>query len=137
MNKGKAHTREEKEASTQSRLAFIPEWVVPLGAGFLLASTIISLIGAIVGWYLVATGNTYGHPTYALVILSIEFTGITIAQGAATYWARHKMKWMSVILMSLLGLLLFVTIPLNLSSLVCLGLGKRHFSSHTPAKFLK
>lgn len=112
----------------------VPVSVVSLGAGFLLASTLVSAVGAIYGWYSIATGQFYGFPPYALVLLSLEFTFVTIVHAAATRWARQRTRWLWVMLAAILGLFLIVTIPLNLPAIVCLGLGKRHFSSHTPAE---
>lgn len=125
------------DAAGESRvgrvLERVPRWVVPLGAGFLLASTIVALVGTAYGWYSVLTGRTYGFPAYGLVLLSLEFTFVTVIQAVATRWARQGVRWTWVMVIAFLGLFLFVTIPFNVAAIILLGLGNRHFTARTPA----
>lgn len=113
-------------------LAHVPEEVVPLGAGCLAAATGITLVGALFGWYAILTGRTFGYSPFYVWTAAFEFTAVSAVHAVGTYYARRRIKWMWTMLAAILGMFTFVVIPLNLCALLCLGLGKYHFSGHTP-----
>lgn len=118
-------------------LARVPEWVVPLGAGSLAASTLMTTAIAIFIAYSIMTGKHYGFELYELYLAEFQFILATLFQAVGVYFARQRIRWIWVMLASVLGSLAFVTIPFTVVAVVCLGIGKYHFSSYTPATFVK
>jgi hypothetical protein len=118
-------------------LARVPEWVVPLGAGSLAASTLITTAIAIFIAYSIATGQRYGFESYELYLAEVQFILVTLFQAVGVYFARQRIRWIWVMLAAILGSLAFVTIPFTAVAVVCLGIGKYHFASHTPTTFIK
>ena len=114
-------------------LARVPEWVVPLGAGCLLTATLITLatLGFVV--FSLLTGRTYGYARWQLVLALVQFGFVTLLLGLGTRYARQRRRWLVAMLAALAGTLTFIAAPLTVPALVCLGLGKYHFSLDTPA----
>lgn len=134
-------TSGEAEPETVAReglLARVPEWVVPLGAGFLLTSTLVTAALAVLSAYLLLTGNYAGplepFAPYGsrMILVVLQSTFATVFQGAGTYFARQRTHWGTVMLAGIFGSLVFVTLPFTVPSLVLVGLGKYHFSLATP-----
>lgn len=115
-----------------SVLARVPESVVPLGAGSLATATLLTLAGTGFIAYSVFVGEFYGYRPYQIYLAGFQFTVATIAQLSGVYFARQRVRWTLVMIAGALGTLTFVALPFSLLALVCLGLGKHHFSSHTP-----
>lgn len=118
-------------------LARVPEWVVPLGAGSLMASALITTGISVFIAYSIATGQRYGFEPYELYLAQFQFILATIFQAVGVYFARQRVRWIWVMLAAVLGSLAFVTIPFTALAILCLGVGKYHFSSHTPATYVK
>lgn len=115
-------------------LARVPEWVVPLGAGFLLAATLVTLAAAGFVAYSLATGRTYDYARWQLVLALVQFGFVTALLGLGTRYARQRRRWLVAVLAALAGSLTGIAAPLTLPALACLGLGKYHFSLDTPAE---
>lgn len=118
-------------------LARVPEWVVTLGAGSLLTATLITLTGTIFLWYSVSQGRFYGYEPYKIVLAAVQFTGVTVFQAVGVHWARNQIRWMWVMLAATAGSLTFVALPFTALALLCVGLGKYHFTLETPTKVIR
>lgn len=118
-------------------LARVPEWVVALGAGSLLTATLITLAGSLFLWYSVSQRRFYGYEPYKIVLASVQFTGVTLFQAVGVHWARNRIRWMWVMLAAIGGSLTFVALPFTAVALVCVGLGKYHFTLETPVSVIR
>lgn len=118
-------------------LARVPEWVVSLGAGSLLTATLITLAGTVFLWSAVADGRWYGYQPYKIVLAGLQFTMVTVFQAVGVYFARKRIKWMWVMLAAVAGSLTFVALPFTAVALVCVGLGKYHFTLDTPVSLIR
>ncbi|WP_435181068.1 hypothetical protein [Halorussus sp. AFM4] len=127
------HVPEEEE----KLLARVPEWVVALGAGSLLAATVLTGIGSLFLWYSVSQGRFYGFAPYQVVMLAVQFTAVTAFQALAVRWARARIRWMWVMLAAIGGSLTFVALPFTSVALLCVGLGKYHFTFDTPMSIVR
>lgn len=125
---------DETTASAQdgSLLARVPEAVVPLGAGSLATAMLLTLAGAGFIAYSIMVGEFHGYQPYQIYLAGFQFTVATVAQLLGVHFARQRVRWTMVMIAGALGTLTFVALPFSLLALVCLGLGKAHFSSHTP-----
>lgn len=112
----------------------VPAWVADLGAGFLLASTLISLILTAFAAYSLATGwyVSLDLPPSRVVTMVVVFGLSTLFQAVAVRWARQRVKWMWVMLATAMGMLSIVGSPFALPAAVCLFISKRHFAVATP-----
>jgi hypothetical protein len=115
-------------------LARVPEWVVALGAGSLATATLVTLAAALFMGYSVTTGQLYGYQPYQIGFATLQFAGVTVFQAAGTYYARGRTRWMWVMLAAIAGSLTLVVLPFTVVALLCIGLGKHHFSSYTSAE---
>lgn len=113
-------------------LSWVPEWVVTLGAGSLFTATLLTLAGAVFLWYSVSRGTFYGYEPYKVVLLAVQFTLVTAFQAVGIRWARKRIRWMWVMLAAIAGSLTFVPLPFTALALLCVGLGKHHFTFATP-----
>jgi hypothetical protein len=127
------HVPEEDERL----LARVPEWVVALGAGSLFTATLLTLAGTVFLWYSVANGRWYGYEPYKVVLLAVQFTAVTGFQALGVRWARKRVRWMWVMLAGVGGSLTFVALPFTAVALVCVWLGKYHFTFDTPAAVIR
>jgi len=118
-------------------LARVPEWVVALGAGSLLAATVLTLIGSLFLWYNVVQRQFFGYEPYQVVLLAVQFTSVTAFQAVGVRWARARVRWMWVMLAAVGGSLTFVALPFTALALLCVGLGKYHFTMDTPATVIR
>ena len=114
-------------------LARVPEWVVPLGAGFLLAATLVTLGAAGFVAFSLWTGRTYDYARWQLVLALLQFGFVTLLLAVGTRYARQRRRWLIAVLAALAGSLTGIAAPLTLPALACLGLGKYHFALETPA----
>lgn len=127
----------------QGILDKVPEWVVPLGGGFLLAATLITVVMTIVMTYLILTANFTGPFSplrrYASRLWAVELKLLlaTGFQSVGTYFAWQRTHWGVVLITCLLGSFVVLTIPFLLPAFILLGLGKRHFSLNTPANLVQ
>jgi hypothetical protein len=118
-------------------LSWIPEWVVVLGAGSLFTATLITLVGTGFLWYSVFDGRFYGYEPYKVVLLAVQFTAVTAFQAVGVRWARNRIRWMWVMLAAVAGSLTFVPLPFTALTLLCVGLGRHHFTFHTPRSVIR
>lgn len=125
------------EAVREPLLARVPEWVVALGAGALLASTLITLGAAAFTGYSITAGRYYGYQPWQIGLATLQFGAATIFQAAGVYFARRRVRWMIVMLAAILGSLTFIALPFSFVALVCVGIGKYHFAQTTPAALLR
>ena len=121
----------------------IPEWIVSLGAGFLLTSTLLTATGAASVGYLVMTGRYAGvfdplRP-YAsqLVLVEVQLLLATVFQLGGLYFAKVRIRWGTVMAACFFGSLVIITLPFTIPALVLLGLGKQHFTLNTPAHLVQ
>lgn len=121
----------------QPILARVPEWVVPLGAGALFASTLITFGATIFAAYSLMIGQYYGFEPHQIGLASLQFTLATVLQAAGVYFARKRVRWMIVMLAAILGSLTFLALPFSLVALVCIGVGRYHFAQATPIEWLQ
>lgn len=114
-------------------LARIPEAAVSLGAGFLFASSLISLLLTAIVGYSVIVGEYPGalqqlrSSGVPPILVGVQTFFVTAFQAIGTYFALKRTHWGTVLLACLLGSLLLITIPFILPAFVLLSLGKRHF----------
>lgn len=127
------HVPEEDERL----LARVPRWVLTLGAGSLFTATLITLVGSLFLWYSISQRRFYGYEPYKVTLLAVQFTGVTLFQAVAVRWARNRIRWMWVMLAAIAGSLTFVPIPFTAVSLLCVGLGKYHFTFDTPKSLIR
>ena len=127
------HVPEDEE----KLLARVPEWVVALGAGSLLAATVLTFLGSLFLSYSVTQRQFYGYEPYKVVLLAVQFTGVTAFQALGVRWARARIRWMWVMLAAVGGSLTFVALPFTALALLCVGLGKYHFTFDTPASVIR
>lgn len=116
----------------------VPGWVVDLGAGCLLASTLATLIASAVGGYYLATG-TYARAGIApsRLVTWLVVTGLaTVFQALAVRWARKRIRWMWVMLAASMGMLSVAGTVFALPAAGLLFLSKRHFAMSTPADLI-
>jgi hypothetical protein len=126
---------EDDERGLATRiLDLVPVQVVALGAGFLLASTLVTFIVAAWGLYTLVTGayTSLGFPPTQVLLLVVTFGFATVFQAAAVRWARRRVKWTWVMLACAMGTVSVVASPLALPGSILLFLGKRHFTMSTP-----
>lgn len=114
-------------------LASVPEWVVPLGAGGLLAAALITAGMAAFVAYLLVTGQTLDFPRYQLMLGLFQFSVLTLFQAVGIYLARKRMRWTVTMVAAIMGATALLTIPFSVLAVVCLGLGRHHFRLATPA----
>lgn len=133
---GKGGSTSEQTVVDQPPLARVPEWVVALGAGALLASALVTFGLAVFAGYSLAAGRFYGYQPWQIGLATMQFGAATVFQAAGVYFARKRVRWMLVMLAAILGSLTFVALPFTLVALVCIGLGKYHFAQVTPAEWL-
>ena len=114
-------------------LARVPEWVIPLGAGFLFAATLVTLAALGFVAFSLLTGRTYGFARWQLVLALVQFGLVTLLLGLGTRYARQRRRWLIAMLSALAGTLTGIAAPLTVPALICLGFGKYHFSLETPA----
>ena len=136
-NHGDEEPEERGEVVKQPLLARVPEWVVALGSGALLASTIITLGATAFVAYGLSTGRYFGYQPWQIGLATLQFAAATIFQAAGVYFARKQIRWMIVMLAAILGSLTFIALPFSLVALVCLGIGKYHFAQDTPKEYLR
>jgi Na+/proline symporter len=111
----------------------VPEWVVSLGAGFLLTATLITTILTGIVTYSLITGDYTGpfRPlrkySSRLILVELQLLFVTLFQAVGTYFARRRSHWGTVLLSCIFGSLVFITIPFTLPAFVLLALGKRQF----------
>lgn len=112
----------------------VPAWVADLGAGCLLASTIITFILAAFSAYALATGwyGSLGLSASRTLLMVVVFGIATVFQGAAVRWARRRVRWMWVMLAAAMGMLSIVGAPFALPGAAFLFVSKRHFAMSTP-----
>jgi hypothetical protein len=112
----------------------VPVQVTALGAGFLLASTLVTFVVAAWGVYTLASGTytALDAPPAQVLLLVVTFGFATVFQGLAVRWARQRVKWTWVMLACAMGTVSVVASPLALPASVLLFLGKRHFTMSTP-----
>lgn len=141
---GRERTAVESETvEREGLLARVPEWVVPLGAGFLLTSTLITAVLAVLSAYLLLTGDYTGvFEPFAefrgrMLLVVLQTTFATLFQGAGTYFARKQTHWGTVMLAAIFGSLVFVTLPFTIPALVLVGVGRYHFSLATPVERIR
>lgn len=128
-----AEPEPEEEEEPEGYLSVIPEWFVPLGAGCLFTSTLITAgMGVLVG-YLLATGQALEFARYKLVLGLLQFGALTVLQGVGVYLARKRMRWMVTMIAAILGSTALVTLPFSIPAVVLLGLTRHHFRIATPA----
>ncbi|MFB6113314.1 MAG: hypothetical protein ABEJ58_04330 [Halodesulfurarchaeum sp.] len=138
-----AESTAESAGRIERLLEWIPRWVVTLGSGFLFTATLVSLAATAFGLYLLFTRNFTGafaaYRQFApnLWIVEVHFVLATLFLGAGTYFARNRTRWGLVLLFSLLGSFLVITIPFTFPAFVLLALGKRHFTLNTPASMIE
>lgn len=132
-----AEPRTDQPVERQPLLARVPEWVVALGAGSLLASTLVTLGATAFVGYGFATGQFFGYQPYQIGLATMQFTGATIFQAFGVYFARKRVRWLLVMLAAILGSLTFIALPFTVVALVCIGLGKYHFAQSTPSEWLR
>ncbi|MFC4451267.1 hypothetical protein [Halorussus aquaticus] len=118
-------------------LARVPEWVVTLGSGSLFTATLITFVGTVFLWYSVTQRRFYGFEPYKVVLLAVQFTGVTLFQALGVRWGRRRIRWMWVMLSAIAGALTFVALPFSAIALVCVGLGKYHFTFDTPSSVIR
>lgn len=128
---------ETQEVVDEPILAGIPEWVIPLGAGCLLASTLLVLGATAFTAYSLANGRYYGYAGWELGLATFQFSLATVLQAVGVYFARKRVRWMIVMLAAIIGTLTIIAIPFTLVAIVCLGLGKYHFTQATPVEWLE
>lgn len=128
---------ERHETAREPLLAGVPEWVVALGAGSLLASTLITLGAAAFAGYSITAGQFYGYQPWQLGLATFQFSAATVFQAAGVYFARKRIRWLLVMLAAILGSLTFIALPFTVVALVCIGLGKYHFAQVTPIERLR
>lgn len=129
---------EPETVEREGVLAKVPEWVVPLGAGFLFTATLVAGTVFVLLLYPLVTGDYGGvfevarpyAPRLGFVVL--QFALATLFLGAGTYFARRRTHWGTVLLTGIFGSLAFVTLPFTVPALVLLGLGRYHFALTTP-----
>lgn len=129
---------EQEVVANEGVLARVPEWVVPLGAGFLFTATLITATLFVLSTYLLVTGDYTGlfapfeefRARMFLVVLQTFFA--TAFMGVGTRFARQRTHWGTVLLAGIFGSLIFITIPFTLPSMVLIALGKYHFALTTP-----
>lgn len=112
----------------------VPVQVVALGAGFLLASTLVTFVVAAWGLYSLVSGQyaVLGFPPTQVILLVVTFGFATVFQATAVRWARRRVKWTWVMLACAMGTVSVVASPLALPAAILLFLGKRHFTMSTP-----
>ncbi|MFB6156446.1 MAG: hypothetical protein ABEJ34_01210 [Haloferacaceae archaeon] len=115
-------------------LDLVPVQVTALGAGFLLASTLVTFVVAAWGLYTLVTGAyaSLGFAPARVLLLVVTFGFATVFQAAAVRWARRRVKWTWVMLACAMGTVSVVASPLALPAAVLLFVGKRHFTMSTP-----
>lgn len=121
--------------------AWVPEWFVTLGSGFLFAGLLISLVSTGALAYLLIT-NRYTGPfaplephASELIFVFIQFFAATVAQAVGIVLAYKRTRWGSVLLSCFIGSLGFITIPLMIPAFVLFMLGKHHFALGIPPSF--
>lgn len=129
---GDAEGAEPGHAVDEPLLARVPEWVVSLGAGALLTSTLLTLGAAVFAGYAITTGRYYGYEPYQLGLATFQFTAVTVFQAVGVYFARRRIRWMWAMLAAIGGALTFIALPFAAVALVCIGIGKYHFALDTP-----
>lgn len=112
----------------------VPEATVALGAGFLLASMLVTAAVTVFGLYNLVTGNYVGFGASAaqVVLLVVTFGFTTVFQALAVRWARRRIKWTWVMLACAMATVSVVASPMSLPAAALLFVGKRHFTVSTP-----
>ncbi|MFB6070104.1 MAG: hypothetical protein ABEJ76_03700 [Halanaeroarchaeum sp.] len=108
-------------------LAAVPDWFVPLGAGSLATAALISLVAAGFVVYSVATGTYFGYTHTQLSLAAVQLVFATIIQGAGSYFALQRRRWLFVVLACLFGSILIVTIPFTALAFFTLTLSQPSF----------
>lgn len=123
----------EEEPAGSGLLGRVPEWVVALGAGCLLAATLITAFMAVFVSYLLVTDQLFGFARSRLMLGLVQFVVLTITQAVGVYLARKRMRWMFTMIFAIMGATALLTLPFSIPAVALLWLGKRHFQHSTPA----
>ena len=127
----------EEEPEPEARLLDrVPENVVPLGAGSLFTSTLLSGGACLVALWGLTTGRYFGFEPFQITLAVVQWGFATMVQGAGVYFARKRTRWLVVMLGAAAGVLSIVGLPFAILAALCLGLGKNHFAMTTPADYI-
>lgn len=118
-------------------LARVPDGVNSLGAGALATATLITFVGACFIVYSILNGELYGYRPYQMMLALMQFSVATLVLALGVHFARQRTRWTLVMLAAALGSLTFITIPFTATAFICVGLGKYHFASYTPAEVMR
>ena len=117
----------------------VPKATVALGAGFLLASTLITGVIAVYGLFALVSGSYTSLtvdgssvPAARLLLFVVLFALATVFQATGVRWARRRVKWTWVMLACAMGTVSVVASPMALPAAVLLFVSKRHFTMSTP-----
>ncbi|MFB6281692.1 MAG: hypothetical protein ABEH40_06715 [Haloferacaceae archaeon] len=109
-------------------LPSLPEPFVSLGAGCLAAATLLSFgtFGFVI-WMRV-TGNVRDLMPWEVTLAAILMAVSTVFLAGGTYFARKRVRWTLTMLAALVGSFAILTIPFTVVAVVCIGLGRVHFT---------
>ncbi|MFC6990058.1 hypothetical protein ACFQJD_17580 [Haloplanus sp. GCM10025708] len=69
-----------------------------------------------------------------LVSVTVLYAASSLFQLSGAYFAHERVRWPWATLASFAGVLFFVGIPFAALAVICLGLGKYHFSAAAPSE---
>lgn len=120
---------EEEDAST-GYLPTLPETFVTLGAGCLATATMLTALAFGYVLWMIATGTTRTLAGYQVYLAAGQMAFATALLGVGAYSALKRIRWTLVVVAALLGSFAFITIPFTAVAVVCIGLGREHFSAN-------
>ena len=146
-------TEADAEAGTEHvveepLLAKVPDGLNTLGAGALFTSTLLTALATGIVVYDIVTGGSIiadlvtantsiDFQPYQLYLLGFQYLAAFVAQASGVHFALNRVRWTWVMLAAILGSLVMFTLPFTVTTIVCVGLGKYHFSSYTPAEMVR
>ncbi|MFB6080706.1 MAG: hypothetical protein ABEJ81_06900 [Haloferacaceae archaeon] len=122
---------EEKPEGTPSTgyLPNLPDVFVTFGAGSLATAVLLSLAGFGFVLWMTFTGNVRDLLPYQMTLAAILMGFATAILAGGSYFATKRIHWTLTMLAALVGSFAVVTIPFTAVAVVCIGLGRVHFTT--------
>ena len=111
-------------------LPTVPNTVVTFGAGCLATATLLTLVAFLYVCWMKITGNSRGLADYEVTLAMVQMGFATALLAAGTYSAVRRVRWTLAMLAAIMGSFAVITIPFTVLAVICIGLGKLHFSAN-------
>lgn len=109
-------------------LPTLPETFVTLGAGCLATAALLTTVAFSYVVWMAVSGNTRGLADYQVILAGLQMAFATVLLVVGTHSALKRVRWTLAMLAAIMGSFAVITIPFTVVAVVCIGLGRYHFS---------